>query len=365
MSLEEFSYSLSFEAIDTELFPANARVPGTPEFRSALQEFLEDQYRDFGGRARFVIDDRKRTVDVIWSPDPRSPDPAETALDHLNRRNYKAAIPLLEVLRHHEPGNPQHAYNLGMVFSDLGRLERAQSLLREAVRLDPTNVNALVALGVAQIRSGQVDAATATFRTAVSAGPDNPWARRNLGGCLLKAGQALEAEEQLRRAVELQPDDQQSVYGLGQALEALERLPDADEQYIRCIELDPTSGVANRAKEDRTKLAQRGFRERTAGVRMDAVMYLLSGLEKFGAMPPQQVQQVGLEIAVLGMRGLDTNDSAQKYTLKSLPGKFSGLHLVCLMFLAFRQIAPQRDIGFDLSREYEAALGMYRAKTAE
>jgi hypothetical protein len=72
-------------------------------------------------------------------------------------------------------------------------------------------------------------------------------------------------------------------------------------------------------------------------------------------MPPQEVKRIGFEIAVLGQRGLDTNNPDQKYTLKSLPGTFSGLHLVCLMYVAFKQVAPEQAIGFDLSREYEVA----------
>jgi len=53
--------------------------------------------------------------------------------------------------------------------------------------------------------------------------------------------------------------------------------------------------------------------------------------------------------------GLDTNDPAPKFQLKSLPGNFSGLNLVCLMYVAFKSFAPEMDIGFDLSKEYAAA----------
>jgi hypothetical protein len=41
--------------------------------------------------------------------------------------------------------------------------------------------------------------------------------------------------------------------------------------------------------------------------------------------------------------------------LKTLTGAFSELHLVCLMYVAFRQNASERDIGFDLSKEYDTA----------
>ncbi len=54
--------------------------------------------------------------------------------------------------------------------------------------------------------------------------------------------------------------------------------------------------------------------------------------------------------------------AAPKYQLKSLPGNFSGLHLVCLMYVAFKSIAPDTDVGFDLSKEYAAAQALHGEK---
>ncbi len=56
-------------------------------------------------------------------------------------------------------------------------------------------------------------------------------------------------------------------------------------------------------------------------------MYLLGAIEKFGEMSRQELQKIGLEIATLGMNGFDVNDSREKYQLRSLPGRFSGLHM--------------------------------------
>lgn len=53
--------------------------------------------------------------------------------------------------------------------------------------------------------------------------------------------------------------------------------------------------------------------------------------------------------------GLDINDSAQKYTLTRMPGNFSVLDLVSLMFVGFRQIDPSLNGGIDLSKEFEEA----------
>ena len=56
------------------------------------------------------------------------------------------------------------------------------------------------------------------------------------------------------------------------------------------------------------------------------------------------------------------NDSAEKYRLESVPGSYSGLHLVCLMYVGFKMFAPEQDISFDLSKEYAAARGLHAQK---
>jgi hypothetical protein len=45
--------------------------------------------------------------------------------------------------------------------------------------------------------------------------------------------------------------------------------------------------------------------------------------------------------------------------LTSLPGKFSGLNLLCMEYVGFPLLDPSINIGFDLSAEYAAARTMY------
>jgi hypothetical protein len=52
------------------------------------------------------------------------------------------------------------------------------------------------------------------------------------------------------------------------------------------------------------------------------------------------------------------NDSRRKYQLRSMPGRFSGLRMVCLMYAAFTVLNPAVDIGFDLATEYAVAQQM-------
>jgi hypothetical protein len=48
-----------------------------------------------------------------------------------------------------------------------------------------------------------------------------------------------------------------------------------------------------------------------------------------------------------------------------MSGRFSGLHLLCIMFVGFKTVAPEHSIGFDLSREFEMAKAMHSSKDRE
>ncbi len=362
-SSHESTFTIAVDDLDKSLLPPHARVPNTDAFRDAVTDLIRTEYHELGGRARVVINDNAGTIQVTWSPGDRQPDPLDVAVSKLEKGQYQEAIRILEILRFQRPKSLPVFYNLGMAMSDMGRLDLAVRHLRTATEIAPDHTNSLVGLGVALARQQKQSEAIFTFRKALEQDNDNPWAHRNLGACLLKEDQAEEAEQHLRRAVELLPNDQQSLFGFGQALLALGREQEADAQFIKVIEQNDRSPIAEMAKEERNKLAGSSFHQASGGIeRMDAVMYCLGALERFAAIPRQEVQKIGFEIAILGQRGLDTNDSTQKYTLRSLPGKFSGLHLVSMMYVAFKIIAPDENVGFDLSREYEVALALHEKK---
>ena len=354
---EEYSYLISVEDFDKSLLPPEARTPGTEAFDREVSSLLEREFHSFGGRVRIVVD--ASSISVTWHADPKGPDAVESVVRRLEQGQYALAIQMLEILRQRRPDDIGVLYNLGMTLSDVGRVEEAEQLLRHAVEIAPADANVRTALGVALLRRGQDSEAASVFRGALAAAPDNAWAHQNLAACLLRAGETAEAERHLRQAVELSPSDQKVLFGLGQALLALDRLSEADDLFVKVIELDSRTDIADAAKDERRKLAQQSFRKKAPGsVRPDAVMYCLDAIQKYGKMTREEVQRIAFEIAVFGQRGLDTNDSAQKYHLRSLPGQYSGLHLVCLMYAGFKILTPEADMGFDLSKEYEVAKSM-------
>lgn len=93
-------------------------------------------------------------------------------------------------------------------------------------------------------------------------------------------------------------------------------------------------------------------------IRMDAVYYMQGAMDDFARKSKQEIGQIVMEIALLGQSGLQINKPAIRYTLKNLPGEFSGLQLVSIMHAGIRWLDPNADTGTGLDREYEAALAM-------
>lgn len=91
------------------------------------------------------------------------------------------------------------------------------------------------------------------------------------------------------------------------------------------------------------------------------VWYCLDALKLFADRSPREVESIATEIALLGQSGIDYGNPEKQYTLRALPGRsFSGLELLALMYVGFRQVRPEiEDLGIDLSGPYEAARKLF------
>lgn len=361
MSDSKQTFKISVDDFDISLLPENARNPNTPAFRDAVSRILKKEFEKLGGSATISVG--PKVIEVEWDSSSTEKDPLDEAIELLSKGDYKRGIMILRLLMSKRKDDFNVIYNLGMALSDQSNLSEAINLLKRATQISPGFVNAQVALGVALKRHNLEEEAINSLTKAVNYEPDNPYAHRNLGACLMDGGDKINGLKHLKRATELAPNDQAAWLGLAQALQNSGDITEADEAYIKTIDINEYSDIAEIAKTARTRIAQKTFQERGGDEgRMDAVMYCLEAIERFESMPPEKVKQISFEIGMLGMKGIDTNDPTQKYTLRSLPGKFSGLQLMSMMYVGFKNIDPNMDIGFDLSREYKHALKLHGKK---
>jgi hypothetical protein len=110
-------------------------------------------------------------------------------------------------------------------------------------------------------------------------------------------------------------------------------------------------------------MAQSGFEKtRDAVLRPDAVQYCLAAMRRFAPMTQGDLQKLTLELAMAGRNGFAVHDPDSRYRAKGLDGDFSGLAMVCHMYVAMRRVAPEAEVGFDLAAEYEQAEKMFKAQ---
>jgi predicted O-linked N-acetylglucosamine transferase (SPINDLY family) len=172
-----------------------------------------------------------------------------------------------------EPGNAEALHLLGIVDTEVGRLDDAVAHLSQATRIDPTHAGYFVNLGEAHRRLGNLAQATACnqravelapglagahanlgqlhqlqgdraaalacFRTLVRLLPDDAPANTLLGKALLDQDELEEAERHFRRATELAPNDPRTHFNLGAALQAAGRLDEAAAAYRAALARNP------------------------------------------------------------------------------------------------------------------------------
>jgi tetratricopeptide (TPR) repeat protein len=353
MSDTPHEVQLALAEFDRSQLPESQRALQGDDFRSAVQDHLSAEFMGEGGAAEVVVTQDR--IIIRWSASSEAKTLTERGIDCLKEGNYEKGIATLRLALQRDPADSDALFNLGMALSDEGALDEAVNFLKLSVAAHPAHAHSWVALGVAQARMGDDAPAIESLREAVALNPKDGYSHKNLGALLSKTGKGDQAMKHLRLATQLLPSDPSTWLNLGLTLEDEDALDEADEAYLKVLALDPTGQLGQRAEKGRSQIAEKTFRGRGGDLRPDALSYCLGALERFEGMPKPEIQKISFEIAMLGTRGLDVNNPAEKYTLNSLPGKFSGLHLLCIEYVGFQMIDPSIDIGFDLSAEYAAA----------
>src|SRR3989338_6396813 len=247
----------------------------------------------------------------------------KTALALLKNGKFKDACEILEDLITRDPPNSDMLYNLGMCYTELGKPEAAIRTLTQCIQHAPGFANAYVAMGFAYAELNDFAKAKEFLFKALDIEPNNPYAFRNLGGVFGKEENFANALYYLKKAHEIN---------------AHAFLKDMAKDRLREIAV--------------TNAKSHGFRP-------DAMYYCLNALKLFSTKEFDEVRKISYEIAMKGRDGLDINNPNKKYTLNSLPGYFSGIQLLCYMYVGFKRIAPKEDVGIDFSAEYRMASELF------
>ena len=329
--------------------------------KKAVAGYFQSRFGKLGGTV--ALQAGEDDIEVQWTPARLAGDKEvfQKALELLKEGAYDDAEPLLMALVARPECDPLVRMNYGMMLSDRARLEEALAQLEKAAEEMQDSADVWNALGVAYQRKGERSKALAALKRSNALDPDNPYTLKNLGSLLGKSDPHA-AIEYFKRASELLPKDQQTLYFYGLSLYNAERYGEAVGVLRQAIEIAPHTETADSAMSLSTKIAHKNLKAAAGGkLRPDAVIYCREALRKFEGAPVEVTQAVTFEVAMLGRGGLDINNADKKYTLKSMPGEFSGLELVCYMYVGTRILAPDADPGIDLAHEYETALELHKS----
>ena len=358
MSDTPHEVQLALSEFDRSQLPESQRTFQGNDFRRAVQEYLSAEFIGGKGAAEVVVTQDR--IIIRWTASSEAKTLSERGIDYLKEGNYEKGTATLRMALQRNPADFDALFNLAMALSDQGALDEAVILLKQCLLTHPSHAHCWVALGVAQARMGKDKSAVESLSKAVTLNPVDGYSHKNLGAILARLGFTDQATKHLRLATQLLASDPQTWFNLAGVLEQSGELDEADSAYEKVILLDSAGTLAERAEESLSRIAEISFREQGGNLRPDALSYCLGALQRFQDMPRAEIQSITFEIAMLGTRGLQVNDPAEQYTLKSIPGKFSGLHLLCIEYVGFKVIDPSVDLGFDLSAEYAEACRLHK-----
>lgn len=162
-----------------------------------------------------------------------------------------------QALQHHQAGNlpqaeqlylqilqvvPDHAdslHLLGVLAFQQGRYERAVTLIRQAITLNPWAAIYYSNLGTTHEALGQSAEALASFQQFLALQPSAPEAHHAVGNTLRLLGKPQEALPHLRQALRLRPNFAEAHNNLGNALLLLGQPDEALAHYRQAIQLKP------------------------------------------------------------------------------------------------------------------------------
>lgn len=125
----------------------------------------------------------------------------------------------------------------GAALRALGRKDEALVVFREAVRVDPGQVDALDALGDLEAERGDRLGALRRLQAAVAARPDSPRGWNNFANALSGIGLDPAARAAWRRAVALAPDSAESWSNIGNDARDREAFDEAVRAQLRSVRL--------------------------------------------------------------------------------------------------------------------------------
>lgn len=139
------------------------------------------------------------------------------------------------------PGKEWIYVDLGKLYIERQKFDRAETLLRRALELSPTDYKAYNNLGTLYDLTGRPENALSAYRQAITIDPLFAEAYTNLGAVYAGQKRWKDAISQYSIAISIKPDFAMAYYNLGVARYSTDDLPGACAAFRMAAELAPTN----------------------------------------------------------------------------------------------------------------------------
>lgn len=135
-----------------------------------------------------------------------------------------------------EPSSVQAHANLVSLYGRLRRFQEADTHYWRAVAIDPGHAEANYNYGVLLLDQGRMEDAARFFRRAIESNPRYADAHNNLGFLLDRAGHGKQALKHFQAAIEANPGHRGARYHAGRMLIGLGRASEAIQHFVEALE---------------------------------------------------------------------------------------------------------------------------------
>jgi tetratricopeptide (TPR) repeat protein len=164
--------------------------------------------------------------------------------EHYQKGDVPGAIAELKQALSLDPQNVNVLNSLGVCYGVAGELEHALEAFRQAIQHDPKEVMAVYNAGYVSGLLTQTADAIAYYQQAEAIDKDVFEVAFQLGKLYLDQGKASEAKEYLKKAVRLQPESWIASFHMGACCEALNMIDEAVSHYEAAVKKNPTDACA-------------------------------------------------------------------------------------------------------------------------
>ena len=178
---------------------------------------------------------------AAWAQSPNLQTLLRSGQAALDSDDYARAATAFERARQAAPDNLQANRGLVVSYLQLGRLNEATQLGKEAAIRWPRDAQLQHWLGLAYFKAGEIPAAQAALQTSEALDGTRADIHFDLALVLLQQNQSGPAADELEKAVKLQPSLAMAHLLLGRAYQNTNRTMQAVEQFQTALRADPNA----------------------------------------------------------------------------------------------------------------------------